>query len=153
MNHFTIMIVDGPWHKLGGDVIIWTLKWYTGMLRWRTRVQETLPPLLWSLHLKQDSILYGFIPQDNVIMCWSGSGWCTVVWVIALIWLIINVYVVRLPHLNQSCLVPQAYFLFFFLFLKLLLSSFWNYEILCICRSTLEWSCIMPHLCSLLLNN
>lgn len=30
------MIVDGPWHKLGGDVIMWTLKWYTGMLGWKT---------------------------------------------------------------------------------------------------------------------
>lgn len=77
-----------------------------------------LPPLLWSLHLKQDSILYGFIPQDNVIMSfqcstWSGSGWCTVVWVIALIWLIINVCVVRLPRLSQCCLVPEACFFCF----------------------------------------
>lgn len=29
---------------------------------------ETLPPLLlWRLHLKQDPLLYGFIPQNNVI--------------------------------------------------------------------------------------
>lgn len=57
-----------------------------------------LPPLHWCLHLKQGPILYGFIPQDTVITSffhsstWSGSGWCTVVWVIALTCPIINVY-------------------------------------------------------------
>lgn len=52
------MIVDGPWHKLGGDVIIWTLKWYTGMSGWRSERSDPSPPPPRSFNLKQDLLLF-----------------------------------------------------------------------------------------------
>lgn len=50
------------------------------------QVAETLPPLLlWRLHLKQGLLLYGFIPQNNVITSalYQIEVHTTAVWVIA----------------------------------------------------------------------